>query len=96
MMKLVSRCVRSRSLSSLPRRTSRTFVTKKEETVDNTKNNRVANNLVDASTDVYLCCDINLVACLLKNDVKGFPGYFQRILEDNPGEFCHMCAIVFM
>ena len=84
MLARVSRSVRSRSVLSL----SRTFVTKEEEKVYTTQKNKLPKNLADASTDVYLCCDINLVTCLTTDDVAGFPDYYHRILEDYPGELC--------
>ena len=55
-------------------------MTKKEEKAFTVK------HLSNASTDVYLCCDTNLVVCLAKNDVVGFREYVDRIHEDYPGE----------
>ena len=63
-------------------------MTKKEEKVYNTKKKTFPKKLTNASTDVYLCCDMNLVTSLLTNDVAGFPEYFHRILEDYPGKLC--------
>ena len=82
MMAMVSRCVRG-SLLLFSRRTGRGFVTKK---VDQDTALRVRKNLSTADSDVYMCCDINLVSTLTKNDVKGFPEYLNRIIEANPGK----------
>lgn len=93
MITLVSRRV------ALSRLASRAFVTKEVQKVNQgnkkrtkkKKKKRAPRNLETASTDVYLCCDTNLIACLIKDDVRGFPEYFQRILNDYPGELCYVC-----
>ena len=69
---------------SFSRRTpARGFATKK---VGGDADLRVRKNLLTADSDVYMCCDMNLVITLTKNDVKGFPEYLDRIIKDNPGK----------
>ena len=53
-------------------------MTKKEE--------NVVQNLATASTDVYLCCDTNLLSCTHNNDIEGWSEYVDRIITDYPGE----------